>query len=152
MLILVARQRAGRTLPVLTGLQDDGGDFDGAEHDPGDRSAVLSSDPKTDGGAEAKDCACPSAGHRGRFAQYFQYSFHSITPWKRATNLDRESRQIGAPPRSERRKTWPFIGLRSPLRVDKNALVTYRYRLSFNREGTQGRCARIFRGAATSRN
>jgi hypothetical protein len=63
---------------------------------------VLTGQPISDGGAEAKDCACPSAGQRGRLAQYFQYSSHSVTPSQRAMNWDFESIQIGALTRSEK--------------------------------------------------
>jgi hypothetical protein len=69
---------------------------------------MLSCQPISDGRAEAKNCACPSAGQRGRLAQYFQYSSHSITPWKRATNWDCESSQIGAAPRNEKAQNVEF--------------------------------------------
>jgi len=94
-------------LRSVKGLQDNRRDFDSAEDDPGDSSPVLSSYPKTDGRAEAKDRAGPSAGQGGRLAQYFQYSFHAITPPQRATNWDSESMQIGALAHSpKRRKMW----------------------------------------------
>lgn len=89
---------------TLAGLQDNRRDFDAAEYGPAHRSAVLSGQPISDGRAEAKNCAGPSAGQRGRLAQYFQYSLHSLTPPQRAMNWDSESIQIGAPPRSERAK------------------------------------------------
>jgi len=53
-MILVARQRA-RSLAPRTGLQDNRGDFDSAEHDPDDRSAVLPGYPIPDGGAETEN-------------------------------------------------------------------------------------------------
>lgn len=85
------------------GLQDNRCDFDSSKYGPAHRSSVLSGDPETDGGAEAKNCAGPSAGQRGRLAQYFQYSSHSITPWKRAMIWDCESTQIAARARNSYR-------------------------------------------------
>ncbi len=96
-------------------LQDNRRDFDSPEHDPGDRSPMLSGDPEADGGAEAKDCAGPSAGQRGRLAQYFEYSSHSVTPAQRDTNCDSESIQIGTLAQWENAKN-----------VDKNERITYR--------------------------
>ena len=106
---------------VRAGLQDNRRDFDSTKYGPGDRSAVLSGDPKTDGRAEAKDRAGPSAGQRGGLAQYFQYSSHSVTPAQRATNWDSESIQIVAPARSERAQNvefywFEFAGRRVTLR------------------------------------
>jgi len=95
-MILIARSRERGVLRPVTGLEDNRRDFDSTKYGPADGSAMLSGQPISDGGAEAKDRAGPSAGQCGRLAQYFQYSSHSITPWKRAMNWDCESTQIGA--------------------------------------------------------